>query len=242
MKTITREQMEAATGMTHRKPVQLELVGGKSKRQRIWEVLRTAHGWITYDQLSRILPTIEIDTMRSYLQGLVAANILQRREKPAENGRKGNTGKNGQFMPHLSFRVIDDRGALAPRVDRHGKAVRQGNGNLALWRAMRVQKVFTAYQLANLASLPGYPISMTTASTYCQVLARAGYLRVTKPGIGKRLNCVAVLTQYEFIEAKWSGPRAPMIQRTKAVYDPNKNAIVWQQPPAEVIAEALEDE
>jgi hypothetical protein len=36
-----------------------------------------------------------------------------------------------------------------------------------------------------------------------------------------------VLTRYRFLAARYSGPKPPMIQRIKAVYDPNRSEVVW---------------
>jgi hypothetical protein len=81
-------------------------------------------------------------------------------------------------------------------------------------------------QLAAFASTQRNPISQASAKTYVLALASAGYLECVQPAVkgGKALPA-----RYRLIPAMDSGHRAPMIQRTKSVFDPNLNKVVWSE-------------
>jgi hypothetical protein len=66
-----------------------------------------------------------------------------------------------------------------------------------------------------------------TAQDYLNQLALAGYLIEIKKGQAQGTHP----TRFRFNPARNTGPRPPMIQRTKAVYDPNLGQVVWQEEP-----------
>jgi hypothetical protein len=88
-------------------------------------------------------------------------------------------------------------------------------------------KVFTAGDLAIAASVYGAPVRFHEARTYLGFLHRGGYLAVqappsTTPGEHRR-------TTYRFIRN--TGPLAPMVTRSRAVWDPNLQALTWEAGP-----------
>ena len=86
---------------------------------------------------------------------------------------------------------------------------------------MQMLQQFTSRDLIIHASTDEHPVAQVHANDYCKILAKAGYLRVIKAGRSGRLAV------YRF--TRFTGPKAPMIQRTKQVFDPNTNEIVWSQ-------------
>lgn len=191
-----------------RKPIHLELAGGKSQRQRIWELIRKHR-----DSLSLMDVTpggVPDDTARDYLRGLTKAGYLEvlQQARPAH-------------VPML-WKLVKDPGAEAPRVRKNGEEVTQGHGNEAIWRAMQVLGIFTYRLLAEMSGA-----TEQTVKTYCVMLSRAGYLTVEKPAKAKGFGGIAA--KFRLVKSKIHGPRPPMITRIKAVYDPNIHEIVWQQ-------------
>lgn len=201
------------------KPI-TELSGGKSPRQRIWEAIRawagTGDGTFTADGLARTAK-LEIDPIQAYLRGLVAGGwvliVMQ-----------GGRGVKSVY------RLEKDNGIEAPRVRRDGSEVTQGQGNEALWGAISVLDSFTAQTIADIAGA-----ALHTTKTYCLFLNRAGYLTVAKRGKGYGKGGVASV--YCTVKSRITGPRAPMITRLKAVYDPNLHQVVWMEGADEAVEE-----
>ena len=87
-----------------------------------------------------------------------------------------------------------------------------------MWRSMRMMAQFTARDLAIHSTTPSVNVSEETAKSYCKMLWRAGFLReirVSRPGRASIFRLI-----------RNTGPRPPMIQRVKRVFDPNTNT-VW---------------
>lgn len=199
-----------------RKPISLELSGGKTKRQRIWDRIR-ATGGATFE-IAEVTPgDIHKGTAKSYLDALVLGGYL---------------GWNLIGNSKLYF-LIKDSGIEAPRVTKQGDQVTQGQGNEALWGAMQALGSFNARVLAEMSG-----VKEITVKSYCKMLHRAGYLTVDRKGKG--MGSGGIGAQYRLLTSKVNGPRPPMITRLKAVYDPNIHEIVWQQN-ADHAIEALED-
>ena len=202
-----------------RKPINLELSGGKSKRQRIWELIRETAG--REFELADVTPgDINAATVRSYLTGLGNAGLI-------EVVREADKKQRAVFM------LLSDQGLEAPRVTKNGAIVTQGQVNEAIWGAMQALGSFNARVLAEMAG-----VKEATVKTYCTMLHHAGYLTVDRQGKG--MGAGGINTQYRLLTSKVSGPRPPMITRLKAVYDPNIHEIVWQQN-ADHAIESLED-
>lgn len=99
-----------------------------------------------------------------------------------------------------------------PRVRIDGSPVTQGQGRDNMWRAMRILKRFSVRDLVAAASTDEHEVKETEAQTYCGYLAKAGYLR--------RSGSAYFLIRY-------TGPRAPQVQRVRRVFDPNLKEVVW---------------
>lgn len=200
---------------TPRKPAHLEMVGGKSKRQRMWEAIRAHRQHFVLLEIARIADA-DLDTTKTYLQALEKGGFIVLLNPT----RGGHDEKRWQ--------LVQDNGLEAPRLTKAGKPVVQGLSNEQMWRTMRIVKHdFNARELAGLASTATVTVNVDAAKKYLKHLADAGYLTVVSLGKGRGQG--GVQSRYQFNQQRYSGPRPPMIQRTKSVYDPNLGKVVWQQ-------------
>lgn len=197
-----------------RKPAQLEMVGGKGSRQRAWEALRKFDKPFTTIDLMR-RTKIHEDTLGTYLRSLELGGFL-------EATFKGDTANHQKKY----WNLIKDNGMEAPRLTRDGKPVQQGQGNESMWRAMRMMSQFNARELAAHASTSSHSVTDRTAQSYVKALYAAGYLTLVKEAVAGQ---GAKGARYRLAPSMNTGPRPPMIQRTKSVYDPNTNKVVWKQ-------------
>lgn len=198
-----------------RKPVHLEAQGPKGDRQSMWEAMRNLHKAgeaITVRKVwEKGAEWAPRGRVRDYMIGLCAAGYLRvTREAPGKT---------------VEYELARDIGVDAPRVRKDGTEVTQGRGREQMWRTVKIIGDFTSRQLAQAASTPDHPVAETTANDYCLMLAGAGYLTITKPGSpGKG-------ARYRLAPGHWTGPRAPMVQRLKQLYDPNTGQVVYQRNP-----------
>jgi hypothetical protein len=199
-----------------RKPV--NTINALETRDAIWQAIRAFGGELfTLRQLQQET-RCTISQTREYVTGLVNAGII------VDHGTTprvlGNSPDNNEPFPRLGalryYSLNRDTGPVAPRVRRDGTPVTQGQGRTNMWRVMRVLGKFNALELAVHASTEQHQVKPAEADKYCQFLARAGYLRRN----GKT---------YQTISSRYSGPKPPMIQRIKQVYDPNLKTVVWSQ-------------
>lgn len=210
-----------------RKPAILELAGGKSQRQRVWEAIRgfagMGDGTFTVTDLSRA-SKVETEPVREYLKGLGAAAFV-RIINPAASRAGGRAVQN-------VFELTRDNGVEAPRVRRDGTPVTQGRGTEAMWAAMVELDQFNHWLIAEFAQ-----VKASTAIAYLYALGKAGMLHMLTPGKGKGKGGIA--TVWTVAPAHRQKPRAPMITRLKTVYDPNIHQIVWAEG-ADEAADAIE--
>ncbi len=197
------------------------LAGGKSPRQRAWEAIRIfSPECFTSEELSW-KSRVDMGIVTEYIAALVAGGWLS-------ISSVGGRGKANLY------KLERDNGIEAPRVRKDGTAVAQGSVNEAMWGAICVLGEFTAQQVAQISgSAPN------TAKAYCRMLAKAGYLLVID--LGKGTGKGGKPTTWRAVKSRNTGPRAPMITRLKAVYDPNIHKVVWMDG-ADEVAEEMDDE
>lgn len=119
------------------------------------------------------------------------------------------------------YRLVKNVGIEAPRVRRDGSLVTAGRGRKNMWRVIKVMSEFDFHEVAMQASVDDVTVSRNEAKDYVGHLHKAGYLRLvrkSKPGTAAR---------YKLIKSRFTGPKPPMIQRVKHVYDPNLRKVVW---------------
>lgn len=191
--------------MSHgRQPAHLEYVGGKSPRQRIWEKIRELKSFELNELVQALPGTIHRDTTRTYVKSLVAGGYLS------------ETFKGGFITKEcMRYHLQKDNGVEAPRVRLDGSPVEIGRKQENLWRTLRTLNHTVGHaELAALASTEQHRIAPTFSRDYLINLEKAGYVN-------------RVGDKYHLLPAKNTGPRPPMIQRIKQVYDPNLGKVVW---------------
>jgi DNA-binding MarR family transcriptional regulator len=175
-------------------------------RQLIWDALRASVGeWVTIQSLSEELK-VNRKTALDYLDALEAAELVARRRDEGQHG--------------LAWvRLLREGGYHAPRLRKDGTAVTQGVGVINMWRSMRILKVFTAPEIAQISSTPTVSVTDFTAQSYIGMLFATGFLAVVEkanPALGRKAS-------YRLVRNE--GPKPPMIQRVKQVYDPNTGTV-----------------
>ncbi|WP_028536180.1 hypothetical protein [Paludibacterium yongneupense] len=204
-----------AAANRRRKPIDLEMTGGKSKRQAMWEAIRQRHANFTLTEVARAVET-DTGTTKTYLQSLEKGGFIETLN-PIRGGHE-----------EKRYRLARDNGLEAPRLTRDGSPVVQGRAQEQLWRTMRmIGADFNYLELAGLASTEAVPVAPIAARDYLKHLAHAGYVMVVAKGQGRGLG--GVPTRFRFNPTRYTGPRPPMVQRTKSIYDPNLGKVVWQE-------------
>lgn len=190
-----------------RKPVDIIASAVKPEgRDVIWSHIRQQREF-TYRSIQDATD-IPNKTIRDYVFGLQRAGYLERLED----------GDN-----HVArYRLIRDIGVHAPRVRKDGSEVQQGRANDAMWSAMRLLTHFSPRDLALHASSGNVDVSEEHAKQYCKHLAKAGYIKAVSKGTP------AGQAVYRFL--RFTGPKAPMIQQVRQVFDPNTGEVVWPRP------------
>jgi len=211
--------------MAGRKPVHLTSSAGKvSGRQAMWQVMRKRKRFTARQVADDI--NADRDAVRSYLKCLVNGGIVAEDGKePAPTGVFGRKPTHRNLM--IVYRLAIDCGVDAPRLRKDGSPCEQGLPREQMWRTMHMIPTFTTRDLAASASTEAVPIDERDAKDYIGHLYRAGYLALvksSKPGHKPGTGSLAV---YRLV--KKTGPRPPMIQRLKTVFDPNLGQIVWHE-------------
>lgn len=184
-----------------RKAVHLMPAGALTVVDQIWSALRLLQAGnvrqIAYEAKAGR------DTTRQYLARLLRAGIVAKAE--------GSCG--------AVYSLQRDPGVEAPRLRDDGTACTQGHGREAMWRTMRVLKEFGTSDLVAHARAADITVAESEARNYCLWLARAGYLA--------RLTTQTATPRWRLVPTRYTGPKPPMIQRIRQVYDPNLGKVVW---------------
>lgn len=201
-----------------RKPAHLEMIGGKSPRQRVWEAIRKNRDSFTQIDVARASRTGE-GIVQDYIKALSKAGFVAVLSEIVVK----------KICHQRTYHLVRDNGLEAPRVTKNGEEVTQGCINEAMWGTLRRMFKTDAVdyrQLAAFASTASTTVPVASAKVYMQALAAAGYLECVQRSVqGKK----AAPARYRLLARMESGARAPMIQRTKRVFDPNWNKVVWTE-------------
>lgn len=201
---------------TKRQPVDQPLRSGfLTHRDAIWASIRELKTGISTGVLESRTRASQA-TIKTYLKGLTAAGYLQRTDARAQGGAFNRYQK-------ATWNLIKDNGVEAPRVTRDGEPVTQGLARVNMWRTMRIIGSFNLQHLVIQASTEHTQIKQQDAKDYIKYLRAAGYVRISHPGKKGRP------TVYQFIAARYTGPKPPMVQHVKQVFDPNTMQVVWSK-------------
>lgn len=195
-----------------RKPAQLEMIGGKCARQRIWEEIRK------YKSEFQILPIAQYanadpETVKTYVQCLIAGEYVEAITR-------------GHLMKAV-YQLNKDTGIESPRLTRKGQPVQQGRIIEAMWRTLRILGEMDARQLRDYVAASGLNVTLNYAKRYIGALRKAGYLQVIQAGSRSRMDVIRLFPHMN------TGPRAPQVQNVKTVYDPNLNKVMHTEDPQE---------
>jgi len=200
----------------YRKPAQMELIGGKPPRQRVWEQIRKFKLKFRIYDVARAA-NVDDETVKTYIQSLMAGGYVVR--------------LTDERYERSDYQLIKDTGIEAPRLTRDGQPVTSGMGQEAMWRCMRMLGALDARQLAAHASSSGIEVKVTSAKRYVHMLKKAGYLEVVEPCNRRkgRMEKLCLIPRMD------TGPRPPQIQNVKTVYDPNLNKVMYADEPEELL-------
>lgn len=187
-----------------RKPAHLVMRDGKDNRQRVWDVFRARPDGVSAYTISR-LTGITDETVKTYITCLRKGGYLE---------RCGGIGDRAEF------RLVHDTGAEAPQLRLDGSPGVQGRGTEAMWRTLRMLDTLNASELAAYANSAA-STSLATAKNYLKWLNWAGYLDVVTP------SRPGTQARYRLARGMYTGPHAPMIQRSAQLYDPNLGKVVF---------------
>jgi hypothetical protein len=152
------------------------------------------------------IPQVSAGIVDDYLKALLRGGYVKALGKVTAS----SLGSGDKLM---RYALIRDIGVDAPRLRRDGKPL-PPSGQQNMWTVIKIETWFTASGLAAAASTEETPVTLKTAATYLGHLYAAGYLDRR----GER---------YRLINN--TGGYAPMIQRSKVVFDPNLNRVVWHE-------------
>lgn len=190
-----------------RKP--MDKLDGFDSREAMWAEIRKMGTFTVRDLYERT--TLTLENVRDYVTGLTKGGFLSSDKDTEQELIVGCSPRKA-----VTFTLVRNVGIDAPRVRKDGTTVVQGQGVANMWRTMRILGTFSARELAFSASTETCVVSVGTAQTYAIHLCHAGYLLKVKGA-------------YRFRPTMHTGPKPPMIQRVKRVWDPNLKKVMWSE-------------
>lgn len=213
-----------AATKNRRQPVDIVKSGVPSSgRDAVWQAIRKLGNFtiMEVEDLVNSAPhnvRLHSDSIKTYVKSLEIAGYLK-----AEKYQPGKRDREGGYI-RKHWRLINDIGVDAPRLRRNGEEVTQGQARENMWRTMKVLSTFSPLDLCIQASTENCLIKLADAKDYTKHLYKAGYL-VTRFKATPKSQA-----RYSLLFSKNTGPRPPMVQRVKQVFDPNLGKVVWPVP------------
>jgi hypothetical protein len=158
------------------------------------------------------------EQVRDYVTGLTAAGYLKK-SLPEPPFVKEEVA--------VTYKLVKDCGVEAPQVRKDGSEITMGKGQEQMWLVMKVLGEFSSLDLAVHASTETVAVTEAGAKSYIHYLHKGGYLAMVANGKPGHRKGGGVLARYRFLLSRYTGPRPPMVQRVKQVYDPNLKKVVW---------------
>lgn len=186
-----------------------------------WALIREADKRGTWT-----VPQIEAETnvgagqIRAYVRKLVKAGVAR--------VEKAETRHNRPLPKEYRLALKQKE---QPRISARGMLVVSSQQD-CMWRAMRTMRGgFNVRELAHAASLPEQTVLEKAAARYVELLVRAGYLALLQERQGRY-----GLRVWRLKPSMNTGPLAPTVYRTEAIYDRNLNEIMGACDLVEVAA------
>jgi len=147
-----------------RRPINVELRGLKTPRERVWDaiLLLDAGKGNPFDKTTvqdHCKPMVSWTLVDDYFDDLEKAGYFKR--VGGTGVSKGVMGRPIQFVLAAKAK----RQGEAPRISVEGEKVTQGDGNEAMWRAMKVLPTFDYTDIAKAATMRGAPKIATLIRT-----------------------------------------------------------------------------
>lgn len=185
----------------------IDIVASQAKgeaygRQAVWLAVRRLRVF-TLAALRIETHPVSNNIVNEYVTCLVKAGYLSKSE--------------AEIFEAATFTFIKDNGFHAPRLTTDGTPLPCTKQQL-LWQCMKVLGTFTAQELADVATQPQQEVTRVHAIDYLMHLKRALYV----VEVGKRKGGQPAV--YRLV--KNTGGKAPMVQRTKVLFDPNTNKAI----------------
>lgn len=183
----------------------------QARRDAIWASVRSQPGDFTFLDIEKDTG-IKLSTINRHIAGLVRAGFVMR----VTEGRRM-----GQF-DRAYWRLVKDIGVEAPRVSNEGRPSTAGVAESQMWRTMKMLNNFDARELALHASTEACTVTYKKAQEYARYLHLAGYLVMTRESTTRQS------ARYRLLTSRISGPRPPVVQRVRQVFDPNLSRVVYE--------------
>ena len=193
------------------KPVHIVASQAQGKlygRRAVWAAVRELQVFTKLELRLRV-PHVSKNIVAEYLTALNRGGFVA--PGPMVKGMSVGSNKVRQYQ------LVRDSGVDAPRLRADG-TVLAPTAQQNMWLALKIVGAVTPAQLARDASSDETPVPEETACAYLRHLLAAGYVQ-TSTGDGE--------AYYRLIND--TGGYAPMVQRTKCVFDPNLNKIMWHE-------------
>lgn len=171
-------------------------------RELIWTAIRQLRTFRVRDIEDKT--RVHERTILSYLQVLTKAGILEK--------KKISVIGHGS-LTRAEYTLVKDLGVHTPKFNKKGVNL-EDTIQSRVWRAIRVTKKFSLKDLVATVSDEKNTPSASAIERYLVSLKAAGYL-------SKKKN------DKIYLLINNTGPKAPQIQKTKKIYDPNLQAVVW---------------
>lgn len=200
----------------HKLGPQIEMSGGKSPRQRIWEVIRRHRAGEKFTPLMiKDMAKVNPIVADKYLNALERAGFVQ---------IHGVKSAEIMVRRYAEYTLIKDNGVEAPRFDSEFNLITEAPTKERIWNTIRrlfKSKGFNCIELAEFASTSNHQVSKRSVQRYIDALLEAGYLKCLPSSKAKPQKVFTLLPHMD------SGSRAPICQKAKVVYDPNWDKVVW---------------
>lgn len=204
-------------------PVALKLMLKKTEplyrgQDHYWRVMRALDAGdgreFTVSQIRSVTDDTGTAPIRAFVQRLVQSGVAE-----VASSQASLLGRDERV-----YRLLK-RPEETPIVSRDGQIVRPTTGQQQMWNVMRGptgRRGFTPQDLVTFGSTDDVAVTLATAKTYIQNLARAGYLLQVAEGGPARFAV------WRLKPSRNTGPRPPMILRAKLVFDQNRHAVMGE--------------
>ncbi|PTW61393.1 hypothetical protein C8N35_102102 [Breoghania corrubedonensis] len=178
------------------------------------------HFWSVILDLTRAGETFTLKDVASGCNDRTDSSVTDYVRRLTVAGYLDTVGQTDEGRYSKPIYKLIKRQAEAPRLRRDGTELPPPAQQL-MWNTMRnlLKGGFCARELAQFASIDEVTVPLVTAKSYLKHLDSAGYLHCLEPGRGRHL------ARWRLKPSMNTGPKAPKILRTQAVYDPNLNEI-----------------